>query len=232
MTKMKPVFDAFIRNGAGMFIATRLAPSERDHAQLYYEFMRPTNGSVVVDLGCGTGECGALLQEIDPSLTVVNVVNDGALIAYMRNLGRLCVESSFEKTPLDDEVADFVMINEAIGHGDLDAVLSEAWRLLKDGGVVTIKDFSITDQTKFNLPLSGWSYKARQPAEFVSAAYRNGFSVDALIHPPMYMKHWYEIMDADDAANASALIHDPRQLPLCTALYRLVKGNLNGRRVD
>lgn len=226
------VFRAFIKNGANMFIATRLAPTEEEHIQQYYGFMRPKPNAVVVDLGCGTGECGALLQKIDPSLLVINVVNDDALIEYMTNLRRVCVNASFESTPLPSGCADNVMFNESIGYGDLDAVFKEAGRLLKDGGVVTIKDFTVIDPASPNVFLENWSYTIRQPSEYIEAAYRNGFSVEAMIHPPSYTKHWFEIMEKSEEAKESALRHDPKNLPLCTVLYRLVKGHLSGRSAD
>jgi SAM-dependent methyltransferase len=229
---LNAVFDAFTQNGANMFIATRLAPTEQEHAALYYNFMRPKAYSIIVDLGCGSGECGALLQNIDPTLQVVNVVNDKTLIQYMTNVRRICVQASFEDTPLPTGCADYVMFNESIGYGDLDAVFKEANRLLKDGGVVTIKDFTVIDPTKPHVFLENWSYTIRQPSEFIAAAYRNGFSVEAMIHPPSYTKHWFEIMEKSEKARESALRHDPKNLPLCTVLYRLVKGNLNGRSAD
>lgn len=231
-TLLSAVFSAFMENGANMFIATRLAPTEREHVALYYDFMRPKPYSIVVDLGCGSGECGALLQGLDPTLQVVNVVNDPGLIAYMTANKRLCVQASFEKTPLPDRCADNVMFNESIGYGDLDAVFAEANRLLKDGGVVTIKDFTVIDPTESHVFLENWSYTIRQPSEFIAAAYRNGFSVEAMIHPPSYTKHWFEIMAKSEEARESALRHDPKDLPLCTVLYRLVKGKLNGCSAD
>jgi SAM-dependent methyltransferase len=229
---LSAVFSAFMQNGANMFIATRLAPTEAEHISQYYSFMHPKPYSVVVDLGCGSGECGALLQGIDPTLRVINVVNDQALIDYMVSKRRICINSSFENTPLPDGCADYVMFNESIGYGDLDAVFQEAHRLLQDGGVVTIKDFTVIDPLDSHVFLENWSYTIRQPSEYIAAAYRSGFSVEAMLHPPSYTKHWFEIMEQSEAAKESALRHDPKNLPLCTVLYRLVKGKLSGRSAD
>ena len=49
------VFSDFMQNGANMFVATRLATTEEEHAMVYYHFMRPQPNSVIVDLGCGSG---------------------------------------------------------------------------------------------------------------------------------------------------------------------------------
>ena len=221
-----------MRQGAGMFVAARLAPTEHEHAKRYHAFMSPKPDSVIIDLGSGSGECGALLKDIDPTLQVINVVNDEGLIDYMMSVGRLCLHASFDDVPLPGDMADYVMCNEAIGHGELDDVLKEASRLLKDGGVMVIKDFSITDNAKAKLDLHAWNYQARQPHEFVAAAYRNGLSVETLLHPPMYMRHWFDIIEAEPNAEASASLHDPKDLPLCMSLYRLVKGPLHGNSVN
>ena len=217
-----------MENGANMFIATRLGATEQEHMKQYYNFMQPRPYSVIVDLGCGSGEAGALLQDIDPTLQVINVVNDPALIDYMTSVRRICIDASFEKTSLPNACADYVMFNESIGYGDLDMVFQEAHRLLKDKGVVTIKDFTVINPAESKVFLENWSYTIRQPNEFIAAAYRNGFSVEAMIHPPSYTKHWYDIMAKSEAARESALQHDPQNLPLCTVLYRLIKGTLNG----
>ena len=229
---LKPAFKAFIENNSKLLIAARLAPTELEHVKIYHEFMRPKSGSIIVDLGCGTGECGALLQQIDPSLEVINVVNDDALIQLMDNLGRMCINASFENTNLAAGIADNVMFNESIGHGDIDRAFKEANRLLKDGGVVTIKDFSITDQTKTEIALESWGYIIHQPYTFIETAYKNGFSIDTMLHPEMYMKHWYDLIGKNKAVKDSAAQHDPDTLPLCMVLYRFIKGDLSGKSRD
>jgi len=229
---LNEVFGAFIDNGSNLFNATRLAPTEQEHIEKYHAFMQPKPYSIIVDMGCGSGAAGALLQGMDPTLNIVNVVNDPALIAYMTSMRRICLNASFEKTPLPNACADYVMFNESIGYGDLDKVFNEANRLLRDGGVVTIKDFTVINPSASNVFLENWNYLIRQPSEFIAAAYRNGFSVEAMLHPPSYTKHWFDIMEKSNEARASALEHDPKDLPLCTVLYRLVKGPLSGSSAD
>jgi SAM-dependent methyltransferase len=226
------VFDHFMENGAFLFNATRLASSEQEHCRLYYDFVQPASGSFIVDLGCGVGEVGAWFQHFNPTLSVLNVVNDPALIRQMKFWGRRCLNKSMDATDLPDAVADIVMFNESIGYVPLDAAFKEAARILCSGGVLAIKDFSITDPKKKTIHLADWDYSIRQPEDFIRAATEAGFSVQAMLHPPMFTKHWYDIMDKSEVARVSAMQHDPSKLPLCTALYRFVKGELDGRSVD
>lgn len=226
------VFDDFMSNGAFLFNATRLAPSEGEHCRIYYDFVQPTSGALIVDLGSGVGEVGAWFREFDPTLRVVNVVNDQSLILHMLANGRECISCSMDDTPIPAGVADNVMFNESIGHVSLNAAFKEAARLLKDGGVLTIKDFSITNPSVADLHLGSWNYSIRQPGMFITEAYKHGLSLQAMIHPPMFTKHWFDIIEKSNATKQSAMLHDPAKLPLCTALYRFVKGSLDGRSRD
>lgn len=231
-TLLGSVFDHFMANGANLFNATRLAPTEMEHCRIYYDFVQPKPGAIIVDLGCGVGEVGAWFQWFDPSLHVMNVVNDASLIARMTELKRDCINRSMDDTGLPEGMADNVMFNESIGYVPLEAAFKEAARLLKPGGTLTIKDFSITDPQVQKFHLDNWDYTISQPTEFITKAMAAGFSVQALIHPPIFTKHWYEIMEKSEVAKESAMRHDPSQLPLCTVLYRFVKGELNGRSCD
>jgi hypothetical protein len=82
------------------------------------------------------------------------------------------------------------------------------------------------------LHLDQWGYTIHQTEDFIREAAKVGFSVQALIHPPMFTKHWYDIMDNSDVARESAMRHNPETLPICMVLYRFVKGELNGRALD
>jgi len=232
VTKVSSVFDDFMSNGAFLFNATRLAPTEGEHCRLYYEFVQPKQGALIVDLGSGIGEVGAWFREFDPTLRVVNIVNDESLILHMIENGRECIRCSMDDTPIPAGVADNVMFNESIGHVSLKAAFKEAAKLLKDGGVLTIKDFSITSPIVPDLHLGSWDYSIRQPEMFITEAYSHGFSLQAMVHPPMFTKHWFDIIEKGGAAKRSAMMHDPAKLPLCTVLYRFVKGSLDGRSRD
>jgi SAM-dependent methyltransferase len=229
---MSAVFEQFMENGAYLFNAARLAPTEEEHCNIYYEFVGPRPGAVIVDLGCGVGEVGAWFQKFDPTLQVVNVVNDEELIKRMLELDRGCILNSMDETDLPDSYADNVMFNESIGHVPLEAAFKEAARLLRTGGVLTIKDFSPVNPATSRLHLDQWGYTIHQTEDFIREATKVGFSVQALIHPPMFTKHWYDIMDKSEVARESAMRHNPETLPICMVLYRFVKGELNGRSLD
>lgn len=222
------VFHKFVSHGAQMLLGMRLAPTEEQHAYVYLSFMQPKHDAVIVDLGCGIGGCGYYLQQMIPTLQIINVVNEPALIAHMNKAGRECVEASFEKTGLPDGVADNVMFNESLGYGDLDEVFSEAARLLKNDGVLTIKDFSPLNQAEKEVKFEQWGYRSRSPEVVIAAAYRHGFHVDVVYHPDTYTEHWKEIMGDETSVN-EALGTAVDLFPICQTMYRFVKGQLRGR---
>lgn len=226
--QIENVFDKFIKHGSQMFIAMRLAPSEEEHTASYYKFMAPRSGSTIVDLGCGIGGLGHYMTMIDPSLKFLNVVNDGALIEEMKRRGRDCIHASFEKTGIESGIADNVMFNESIGHGELSSTLKEAARLLKDYGVMTIKDFAPASIDMETLDFSSWGYKVRRPDLVISEAYKQGFFLDTLCHPMPYRIHWNEIMFDDDDSK-SVLGENHYDFPIFQVLYKFVKAPTNGR---
>lgn len=229
---MSAVFQHFMDNGAYLFNAARLAPTEEEHCKLYYEFVQPAEGALIVDLGCGVGEVGAWFNKFDPSLRLMNVVNDEMLVGHMKSVGRVCVNRSMDDTGLIGGMADNVMFNESIGHVSLAAAFKEAARLLRSGGVLTIKDFSPVSPATSRLHLDQWGYTIHSPEDFICEAIKAGFSVQALIHPPMFTKHWYDIMEKSEVARESAMLHNPDELPICMVMYRFIKGELNGRALD
>ena len=225
--QLGPVFSEFLERGNRLLNAALLAPTEKDHVRTYYNFMRPESNSRIVDLGCGTGHYGVMLQEIDPSLEIDNVVNDMALVQWMDDEGIPCFYSSFESTPLPSECADVVMFNEAIGHGDLGKCFDEAFRLLKTNGILTMKDFTTVDLSQEVLSFDSWGYKVYRQDIMISVAYQHGFNLVEVKHPKMYTKEWFEIVEKHLVEYVST--YDKENMPLCSVLYTVVKGNLNGR---
>lgn len=210
-------WDAFMAKGYQMFIAARLAPTEVEHCQKYYEFMDAPLGAALVDMGCGVGGFGAYMQKIDPGMQVINVVNDSALIAEMRAANRYCVEASYEDTPLPGRLADVVVFNESIGYGDITQTIKEAVRIMKPGAVLIIKDFAPADRRIRELYIHSMAYTMHRPDTIVTVAGEHGLCLDQVDAPEQYVDHWVDI--TGDAAGAR---YTGRQI-----MYRFIKGGID-----
>lgn len=106
-------------------------------------------GKVVVDLGCGPGNIYASLKGKPKLLIGVDVAPKSLEMA--RELGYLPILADATKLPFKSGFADIVTLNAALHHcEDMEAVLKEAARLVKPGGLL------VTDHDP---QLSAWNYK-------------------------------------------------------------------------
>lgn len=104
---------------------------------------------VVVDIGCGPGNLHATLQGKPKALIGIDVAPKS--LEFSAGLGYTSVLADATHLPFKSEIADIVALNAALHHcEDMEAVLREAARLVKPGGLL------ITDHDP---QLSAWNYK-------------------------------------------------------------------------
>ena len=104
---------------------------------------------VVLDIGCGPGNIFASLKGNPKLLVGVDVAPTSLEMA--RKLGYLPVLADATHLPFKSAIADIVTLNATLHHcDDMEAVLKEAARLVKPGGLL------ITDHDP---QLSAWNYK-------------------------------------------------------------------------
>jgi ubiquinone/menaquinone biosynthesis C-methylase UbiE len=104
---------------------------------------------VVVDIGCGPGNIFATLKGKPKILIGIDVAPTALELAA--ELGYTTVLADATNLPFVSGFADIVTLNAALHHcEDMDAVLKEAARLVKPGGLI------VTDHDP---QLSAWDYK-------------------------------------------------------------------------
>jgi len=104
---------------------------------------------VIVDIGCGPGNIFATLKGKPKMLIGIDVAPKSLEIAA--ELGYTTVLADATHLPFVSGFADVVTLNAALHHcEDMDAVLKEAARLVKPGGIL------VTDHDP---QLSAWDYK-------------------------------------------------------------------------
>lgn len=107
------------------------------------------SGKVVLDIGCGPGNIFATLQGNPKLLIGVDVAPKSLELAKAQ--GYLPLLADATKLPFVSEFADIVVLNAALHHcEDMEAILTEAARLVKPGGLL------VTDHDP---QLSAWDFK-------------------------------------------------------------------------
>lgn len=118
------------------------------------ELLRLTGAETVVDFGAGTGMYAIPLAAAVPAGRVLAVDEQPELLGRLR--AKLAshpgarvepVLSEGGRVPLDDGVADRVLIVNVLHHVDDDPVaLTEIWRLLAPGGLLVAAEFARMDR--------------------------------------------------------------------------------------
>ena len=125
-----------------------------NHRSRIGERWRAATGSwdakVVVDLGCGPGN---LFRCVDghPKLLIGVDISEGALL-NARDLGYTPLLSDVHNTPLMSGFADLVTANATLHHvDDMAAVLAEAARLVKPGGLLVTDEDPLKHDHQFSI---------------------------------------------------------------------------------
>ncbi len=117
----------------------RFADDDAAHVATLLGLAGFAHGSVVLDVGCGVGECARLMTEQRQDLRFVLVNSSEEQLSdcpeeFERHL------ADAHRLPFKDEAFDAVMFNAALGNMDARAALSEASRVLKPNGVLFLNE--------------------------------------------------------------------------------------------
>lgn len=127
-----------IAQGKRVFNIYKFPGGDDRHIAELLRLFDPPKGATVLDAGCGIGTVAAGMKVARPDLDFILLNISPAQL-------RLCppelphrIEGSFEAIPLPDASVDAMMMNNSLGHGDLDAAMREAARVVRPGGVLFI----------------------------------------------------------------------------------------------
>ena len=204
----------YLKHGLNLFQCWLLGNTEAEHVEMFCKLTQPKG--VVIDMGCGIGSMGELMQDYCASIDkVINVTNseEQIRILELRNLN--FVYSDFKHVHLNSEIADFVMFNESFGYGNPEDLMKEAARLLKVGGMLSIKDFSLGSNLTKNRYLSGWDCSIQPISTVIKEAELNNLKLVSFIHPKVSIERWNEFMQkssmlewhGDEASEAQACLY-------------------------
>jgi ubiquinone/menaquinone biosynthesis C-methylase UbiE len=165
---------------------------------------------VLVDLACGTGgpglwaaqQSGASLIGVDPAAAGLAAARQRARGVGLENRARF-QPGTFERSGLDDAVADAVMTIEAFQYApDKRAALREFFRILKPSARVAIVCFEVDPTKVEGVPVLG----VDPVDDYVPLLEAAGFSIDLYEETPGWAERVYPtfsaLVDAGDALTA------------------------------
>lgn len=134
-------------DGVRLLSFFRMAEDDVEHVRQQLEQMNLPRGASVLDAGCGVGEFARLASAIRPDLrfTLLNVSD--AQLALCPD-GHTKIRADFHSIPVESGGFDAVLLDYAIGHGELGPLLVELSRVLKHGGMLFIHDLFRGDDSE------------------------------------------------------------------------------------
>lgn len=183
VAEMEDASDELGRAGIRVLQGTRLGSDDVAHTRKLAEFMVLSEGAVVLDAGCGTGEMARIIgaQRRDLQFVLLNKAPRQILEApsgarYQRVVG------DFHSVPLPDASVDVTWFCYALCHGDHAVALREAARVTRAGGHLFIYDYERMggDNATMERVLFARAFSA---AEVVALAGMAGWVLEATFHP-------------------------------------------------
>jgi ubiquinone/menaquinone biosynthesis C-methylase UbiE len=172
-----------------------LAPTEREHVAALVQFFDPIYGSLILDLGAGTGAVADMMLAQRPDLRFI-LLNQSQAQLDIASDAHVKVHGDFQDIPRIAMRPNAVMMTYALGHGDLRKTLSEVARVLPHGGT-----FMLYDLTSRNLALAlqtELEYSAYPARRIIRIADEHGLALNKAEAPrDLFSDHMLKLMSQE-----------------------------------
>ena len=126
--------------------------------------MNPSNGKILIDVACGTGDLGKLFLDltnkdekifcVDPNKGMVS--KGKTKLTFYKNINWVIAPA--EKLPIKDNSCDYYTISFGLRNTkDLNKAIAEAYRVLKPGGRYLCLEFSKIQNSNLNFIYKNYS---------------------------------------------------------------------------
>lgn len=140
---MSKLWSKYIQTSDELYM-TRAVRFRQDNAYKWLPYTQIKNGMKIIDIGCAGGLLCHRVKEILPSCEVYGIDRDSGHIEYAKEKSQeLKIDCNFEvgdatKIPFEDNSFDLTISHTVMEHVEPDKFLNEQYRVLKDGGVITV----------------------------------------------------------------------------------------------
>lgn len=184
--------QSVLADGESVLQIHLLAETEEAHVDELLAYCAFPHGAIVLDLGCGVGAVADMMQRTRHDLDFILLNISSAQLALCP--GRFArVLGSFEDIPPLPMDPTAAMLQYALGHGDVGAIMREAARVLPEGAPLCIYDLaSNNDSVALQQELG---YRAYSLIEISRAAAAADFaSCDYVVPKRTYVERFYKRM--------------------------------------
>ena len=205
---------SFWNAGIRVLQGARLAGDDAGHIAALLDYMAPTHGSVIADIGCGFGEVARVMKVQRPDLDFVLINSSVAQLAYAADEFRQ-IECDMHAIPMDAGSVDGAMFCYSLCHGDMEPALTEAFRITKPGGFLFVYDY-VRESGDNELAEKHLFARFHRLSEILSVSRLAGWELTVFARPPTNDDLFREVT-GDDALYDAIFDH------LTPAVWKMVR---------